>query len=59
MKPQTYSKTDLAMSYGVTLPILEKWLESIFDEIGWVKGAKQKFTPKQVNRIFEHLGKPL
>ncbi|GAB3970814.1 hypothetical protein GCM10028806_19510 [Spirosoma terrae] len=53
-----YSKTDFLLAYGVTMPTFEKWIEDIKEPIGWKKGQKQKFPPKLVQIIFDHLGEP-
>lgn len=54
-----YSKTDFCMAYGVTMPTFEKWISDIAKDIGWVKGHRQKFPPKAVIKVFEHLGEPV
>lgn len=53
-----YSKSDFLMLYGVTMPVFENWITDISIEIGWQKGKRQKFPPKIVQIIFDHLGEP-
>ena len=59
MKEETYpplSKTQLAISYGISLETLAVWLKPFINEIGNYRG--KLFTPKQVSIIFDKLGKP-
>lgn len=57
-KMGVYSKTDFLVAYGVTMYIFEKMIDPIKQEIGWEKGRKQKFSPKLVRVVFDHLGEP-
>lgn len=58
IKINTCSKSDLLRLYGVKMPVFERWIIPIKDKIGWVDGIQQKFPPKLVEIIIEHLGDP-
>lgn len=51
-----YSKKELAHAYEVSSLTLRNWLKPFNHVIGEYKG--RKFTPKQVECIFERLGEP-
>ena len=53
-----YSKADFLMTYGVTMYMFEKLIEGIKPQIGWEKGKRQKFPPRLVRIVFDHLGEP-
>ena len=55
-KTKALSKSELANQYGITLKTLRGWLQGVPD-LG-VMPAQKIFTPKQVKKIFEHLGEP-
>lgn len=51
------TKGELANLYGVHTKTLMKWLKEIPDFKNRVNG--RIFTPKQVEKIFNHLGNPI
>jgi hypothetical protein len=54
--PRPCTTTDLALVYGVDRRTIANWLKPFADEIG--KRNTYYFTQKQVEVIFEKLGKP-
>ncbi len=50
------SKNELAEAYGVTLKTFNSWIEPLQDIIGEYRG--KSFTPKQVEIIYDLLGRP-
>ena len=56
IKVKAYSKTELARFYGVHYDTLKKWLKNI-PELD-IKPTQRILTPKQVGKIFTHLGMP-
>ena len=50
------SKSQLAEAYCVSLKTFVSWIEPLKDSIGEYRG--KAFTPKQVNIIYEFLGRP-
>ena len=56
MKAKAYSKTELARMYNVHYDTFKKWLKSVPDID--LKPAQRILTPKQVEKIFNHLGEP-
>lgn len=52
----TRSKSQLALEYRITLKTFNKWLEKI-PELNLLPGQRI-LTPKQVELIYAHLGKP-
>jgi hypothetical protein len=57
-KIRVYSKRDFCALYDVTMPAFEKLIEPIMTDIGWVRGKRQKFPPKSVMIVLDHLGEP-
>ena len=56
MKPRATTKTDLARYYNVHYSTFIKWLNKIPDLE--IEKSQRKLTPKQVEKIFAHLGEP-
>jgi transposase len=56
MKIKSYSKSELAAAYGVSLVTLNKWICEI-NNLELQKNCRI-FTPKQVSIIVQHLGEP-
>ena len=56
MRPKAATKTDLARLYNVHYDTFKKWLEMIPD-LG-LNPSQRMLTPKQVEKIFAHLGEP-
>ncbi len=56
MKPTAATKTDLARLYNVHYDTFKKWLEKIPDLE--LDACQRVLTPKQVQKIFAHLGEP-
>lgn len=57
--PKTLTKADLCRLYGISLNTLRLWLVTkgnVFEN-DYYKGVKI-FTPKEVSKIFAHLGEP-
>lgn len=53
---ESLSKSQLSKRYKVSLPTLNNWLKLIPD-LQLVKN-KRILTPKQVEKVFNHLGEP-
>lgn len=53
---ESLSKSQLSKRYKVSLPTLNSWLKLIPD-LQLVKN-KRILTPKQVEKVFNHLGEP-
>jgi transposase len=56
MKTKAYSKTELARMYNVHYDTFKKWLKGVPDLD--LKPTQRILTPKQVEKIFKHLGEP-
>jgi transposase len=56
MKIKVYSKTELSRMYNVHYDTFKKWLKNVPDLD--LKPAQRILTPKQVEKIFKHLGEP-
>lgn len=56
MKAKSYSKTELARMYEVHYDTFKKWLQNVPDLE--LKQGQRILTPKQVEKIFNHLGQP-
>jgi transposase len=56
MQIKTYSKTELANLYEVHYETFIKWLKRIPDLD--LEPNQRILTPKQVEKVFSHLGKP-
>ena len=56
MKVKAYSKTELARIYQVHYDTFKKWIDLIPD-LG-LTPTQRILTPKQVEKIFKHVGKP-
>ena len=56
MKAKVYSKTELARMYNVHYDTFKKWLKNV-PELE-LEPAQRILTPKQVEKIFNHLGEP-
>ncbi len=56
IKAVAQSKIQLAEAYNVSLKTFKKWIEPLKGELGEYRG--KTFTPKQVQKIYEHLGSP-
>ena len=56
MQIKAYSKTELARLYQVHYDTFKKWIDLIPD-LGLIPN-KRILTPKQVEMIFKHVGKP-
>ncbi|MCF8324590.1 MAG: DUF4248 domain-containing protein [Leadbetterella sp.] len=56
MKIKSSTKTELALSYNISLITLNKWIKEI-DGLN-LDPKKRILTPKQVEIIFNHLGEP-
>lgn len=60
MKIRAYSKSELALMYGVSVQTLNKWIERMPDnleEMGY-SSLDKIFTAKMVRAIVSHLGCP-
>jgi transposase len=55
-KIRAMSKTELANAYQVSLKTFAKWITPFKEKIGDYLG--RAYTPKQIHKIFELLGKP-
>lgn len=53
---ESQSKSQLSRRFRVSLPTFNSWLELIPD-LNLVKN-KRILTPKQVEKVFNHLGEP-
>ena len=47
---------DLADLYGKSAKVIRRWLSQIKDDLGPRNG--HYYTPRQVQRIYDHLGPP-
>jgi len=56
MKAKVYSKTELARMYNVHYDTFKKWLINV-PELD-LKPTQRILTPKQVEKIINHLGEP-
>ncbi|GEM_PF-789793 len=56
MKTKAYSKTELARMYNVHYDTFKKWLKGVPDLD--LKPTQRILTPKQVEKIFNHIGEP-
>jgi hypothetical protein len=56
MKIKAYSKSELARIYQVNYDTLKKWIDLI-PNLG-LRPDQRILTPKQVEMIIEHVGKP-
>ena len=56
MKAKVFSKTELARMYQVHYDTFKKWLKNV-PELELNKNQRI-LTPKQVEKIFNHLGEP-
>ncbi len=56
MKAKSYSKTELARMYQVHYDTFKKWLVNV-PELE-IENGQRILTPKQVEKIFNHLGEP-
>jgi len=56
IKPVAMNKTQLAHTYNVGIHTLNVWLSPFKKEIGEYRG--RAYTPQQVRKIFDLLGKP-
>ncbi len=56
MKPKASTKTELAKMYKVHYDTFAKWLKSV-PELNLLP-TQRVLTPKQVKKIFDHLGEP-
>jgi len=56
MKVKSLSKSELAGLYNIHPDTLRKWLESVPDL--QLKKSQRILTPKQVEKVFIHLGEP-
>jgi hypothetical protein len=54
--PKPATRTSLAKRYGVSVETLKKWLVKVPHLV--VDRSVRVFTPRQVEQIFDHLGKP-
>ncbi|MFY7935991.1 MAG: hypothetical protein ACOVOQ_01335 [Flavobacterium sp.] len=53
---ESQSKSQLSKRYKVSLPTFNTWLDMIPD-LNLIKN-KRILTPKQVEKVFNHLGEP-
>jgi len=56
MKVAAYNKTQVAKMYNVSYETFKKWLVDIPDLD--LKEGQRILTPKQVEKIFNHVGHP-
>lgn len=56
IKPQTFSKSELARLYRVHPATFRRWIDLIPDLE--LKPHKKLLTPLQVQKILQHLGQP-
>ncbi|MFD2581509.1 hypothetical protein ACFSR6_03345 [Pedobacter vanadiisoli] len=52
---QPYSKKELRALYGVSRTTLRVWISKIADLGDYIGG---RYTPNQIAKIFNHIGKP-
>ncbi len=56
VQPVAQSKHQLAEAYNVSLKTFKRWIEPIKGKLGEYRG--KTYTPKQVQMIYELLGRP-
>jgi transposase len=56
MKVEAYNKSQIAKMYKVSNETIKKWLSEIPDLC--LREGQRILTPKQVEKVFAHLGNP-
>lgn len=56
VKPEAMGIPELARLYKVSCKVMKSWIKPIKEDLG--KRIGQKYNPKQIRMIFEHLDPP-
>ena len=53
---KSYTKTQLAIAYGVTIKVFRRWLKELSEVIS--PGRNQYLSPKEIGEIIKEYGLP-